>query len=607
MQEYQKGTQCLHAGYVPEGGEPRNIPIVQSTTFRYGSSEAMGALFDLEAEGYFYTRLQNPTSDRVAAKICALEGGTAAMLTSSGQAANFFAVFNICSAGDHVVASAAIYGGTFNLFAVTMKRMGIDFTFVDPNCSEEELNAAFQPNTKAVFGETIANPALIVLDIEKFARAAHAHGVPLIVDNTFATPVGCRPFQWGADIVTHSTTKYMDGHANCVGGAIVDSGNFDWTRYPDRYPGLCTPDESYHGVTYTERFGLGGAYITKATVQLMRDFGATPAPMNAYLLNVGLETLHLRMPQHCANALAVAKFVQKHPKIAWVNYPGLEGDKYHDLAQKYMPKGTCGVVTFGVKGGRKAAETFMAGLKLASIATHVADAKTCVLHPASSTHRQLSEAELAAAGVSADLIRLSHFMDRSDCHGVQKRRSYGGGRCPAAQHRRSLCEDDSLAAPVYQFLSELYLGGNSAGVCPVNPAQTPVDRGSGFRGAGRVRSHGPVYRCHQTDHGGQRGAAPVYRAHLCHSVQLGGLSGAAQAAGPGGLRLCVRRGVLLFPGQLGKRALPGGCDRRAGGDMLCLGLSAQQDSGGRPSVVYHPGTEHGGGNRSALVGAGDSV
>ena len=361
MQDYQNGTQCLHAGYVPENGEPRNIPIVQSTTFRYATSEAMGALFDLEAAGYFYTRLQNPTSDRVAAKICALEGGTAAMLTSSGQAANFFAIFNICSAGDHVVASATIYGGTFNLF----------------------------------------------LDLEKFAKAAHSHGVPLIVDNTFATPIGCKPFEWGADIVTHSTTKYMDGHANCVGGAIVDSGNFDWTKYPDKYSGLCTPDESYHGVTYTERFGLGGAFITKATVQLMRDFGATPAPMNSYLLNVGLETLHLRMPQHCANALTVAKYLKNHPKIAWVNCPSLEGDKYYELAQKYMPNGTCGVVTFGVQGGRKAAETFMAGLKLASIATHVADAKTCVLHPASSTHRQMSDAELMAAGVSPDLIRLS--------------------------------------------------------------------------------------------------------------------------------------------------------------------------------------------------------
>ena len=407
MQNYRPGTDCLHAGYVPESGEPRNIPIIQSTTFRYGSSAAMGALFDLEAQGYFYTRLQNPTSDRVAAKICALEGGSAAMLTSSGQAANFFALFNICSAGDHVVSSSTIYGGTFNLFAVTMKRMGIDFTFVDPGCSKEELDAAFRPNTKAVFGETIANPALIVLDIEKFAQAAHSHGVPLIVDNTFPTPINCRPFDFGADIVTHSTTKYMDGHANCVGGAIVDSGKFDWTKYPDKFPGLCTPDDSYHGVTYTERFGLAGAFITKATVQLMRDFGASPAPMNAYFLNVGLETLHLRMPQHCANAQAIARYLQDHPKVAWVSYPGLEGDKNYALAQKYMPKGTCGVVAFGLKGGRAAAETFMAGLKLASIATHVADAKTCCLNPASSTHRQMTDQELEAAGVGADLIRLS--------------------------------------------------------------------------------------------------------------------------------------------------------------------------------------------------------
>ena len=407
MSNYKRGTDCLHAGYVPESGEPRNIPIVQSTTFRYGTSEAMGKLFDLEAAGYFYTRLANPTSDRVAAKICELEGGTAAMLTSSGQAASFFAVFNICSAGDHVVSSATIYGGTFNLFAVTMKRMGIEFTFVDPNCTEEELNAAFRPNTKAVFGETIANPALTVLDIEKFAKAAHAHGVPLIIDNTFPTPINCRPFEWGADIITHSTTKYMDGHANQVGGAIIDSGKFDWTKYPEKFPGLCTPDESYHGVTYTERFGLEGAFITKASAQLMRDFGCSPAPMNAYFLNVGLETLHLRMPQHCANALAVAQFVKDHPKVEWVTYPGLEGDANYELAQKYMPNGTCGVVTFGVKGGRKAAEKFMAGLKLASIATHVADAKTCVLHPASATHRQMSDAELEAAGVSPDLIRLS--------------------------------------------------------------------------------------------------------------------------------------------------------------------------------------------------------
>jgi len=407
MSDYRISTNCLHAGYRPENGEPRNFPIVQSTTFRYESSEAMGKLFDLEASGYFYTRLQNPTSDHVAAKICALEGGTAAMLTSSGQAANFYAVFNIAACGDHVVASSAIYGGTYNLFAVTMKRMGIEFTFVEPDCSEAELNAAFKPNTKAVFGETIANPALSVLDIEKFANAAHAHGVPLIIDNTFPTPVNCRPFEWGADIVTHSTTKYMDGHANAVGGAIVDSGKFDWTKYPDKFAGLCTPDESYHGVTYTERFGLEGAFITKCTAQLMRDFGSIPGPMNAYLLNVGLETLPLRMAKHCANGLAVAKYLQAHPKVAWVRFPGLEGDSQYELAQKYMPNGTCGVVSFGVKGGRKAAETFMAGLKLASIATHVADAKTCVLHPASATHRQMNDAELAAAGISPDLVRFS--------------------------------------------------------------------------------------------------------------------------------------------------------------------------------------------------------
>ena len=407
MSDYRLSTNCLHAGYVPGNGEPRNIPIVQSTTFRYATGEAMGALFDLEAAGYFYTRLQNPTSDAVAAKICALEGGTAAMLTSSGQAANFFAVFNIASCGDHVVASSAIYGGTFNLFAVTMKRMGVDFTFVEPNCSDAELEAAFRPNTKAVFGETIANPALTVLDIERFAKAAHAHGVPFIVDNTFPTPVNCRPFEHGADIVTHSTTKYMDGHANAVGGAIVDSGKFDWTAHADKFPGLTTPDESYHGITYTEKFGLGGAYITKATAQLMRDFGATPAPMNAYLLNVGLETLPLRMAKHCANALEVARYLEGHDKVAWVNYPGLESSPYHALAQKYMPGGTCGVVSFGVKGGREAASRFMAGLKLCSIATHVADAKTCVLHPASTTHRQMNDAELQAAGVSPDLIRLS--------------------------------------------------------------------------------------------------------------------------------------------------------------------------------------------------------
>ena len=407
MSDYRMSTNCIHAGYRPGNGEPRNIPIVQSTTFRYATGEQMGALFDLEASGYFYTRLQNPTNDHVAAKICALEGGTAAMLTSSGQAANFYAVFNIASCGDHVVASSAIYGGTFNLFAVTMKRMGIEFTFVDPDCSEAELEAAFRPNTKAVFGETIANPALTVLDIEKFARAAHAHGVPLIVDNTFPTPVNCRPFEWGADIVTHSTTKYMDGHANAVGGAIVDSGKFDWNAHADKFPGLTTPDESYHGVTYTERFGLAGAYITKATVQLMRDLGSIPSPQNCYYLNIGLETLPLRMKQHCSNALAVAQYLQSHEKVAWVKYPGLEGDQYHAMAAKYMPNGTCGVVSFGVKGGREAASRFMAGLELASIATHVADAKTCVLHPASTTHRQMNDAELAAAGVSPDLVRLS--------------------------------------------------------------------------------------------------------------------------------------------------------------------------------------------------------
>ena len=407
MPDYKPSTQCVHAGYVPGNGEPRNIPIVQSTTFRYATGEAMGALFDLEAEGYFYTRLQNPTNDRVAAKICALEGGTAAMLTSSGQAANFYAVFNLASCGDHVVASSAIYGGTYNLFAVTMKRMGIEFTFVDPDCTPGELEAAFRPNTKAVFGETIANPALTVLDIETFAAAAHAHGVPLIVDNTFPTPIHCRPFRWGADIVTHSTTKYMDGHANAVGGAIVDSGRFDWMAHADRFPGLTTPDASYHGITYAEKFGLGGAYITKATAQLMRDFGSIPSPQNAYYLNIGLETLPLRVAQHCKNGQAAAEYLAAHPKVAWVNYPGLPGNKYHALAKKYMPDGTCGVVSFGVKGGREAASRFMAGLELASIATHVADAKTCVLHPASTTHRQMNDAELAAAGVSPDLVRLS--------------------------------------------------------------------------------------------------------------------------------------------------------------------------------------------------------
>ena len=407
MDKQKPSTQCIHAGYRPGNGEPRNIPIIQSTTFRYETGEAMGRLFDLKDDGYFYTRLQNPTNDQVAAKICALEGGTAAMLTSSGQAANFFAVFNIATCGDHVIASSSIYGGTYNLFAVTMKRMGVDFTFVDPDCSEETLNAAFRPNTKAVFGETIANPALTVLDIEKFARAAHAHGVPLIVDNTFPTPINCHPFAWGADIVTHSTTKYMDGHANTVGGAIVDSGKFDWDAHAEKFPGLTTPDESYHGVIYTKQFGLGGAFITKATSQLMRDFGSTPAPMSSYLLNIGLETLPLRMAKHCANAKAVAEFLAKHEKVAWVKYPGLPNDSQYSLAQKYMPNGTCGVISFGVKGGRPAAEAFMAGLQLASIATHVADAKTCVLHPASTTHRQMNDTELAAAGISPDLVRLS--------------------------------------------------------------------------------------------------------------------------------------------------------------------------------------------------------
>ena len=402
-----KGTQCVQGGYTPSNGEPRQIPIIQSTTFKYATSEDMGKLFDLEASGYFYSRLQNPTCDTVAAKICELEGGTAAMLTSSGQAASFYAIFNIASCGDHVVSSSTIYGGTYNLFAVTMKRMGIDFTFVDPDCTPEELNAAFRPNTKAVFGETIANPALTVLDFEKFANAAHSHGVPFIVDNTFATPVNCRPFEHGADIVTHSTTKYMDGHGAAVGGCIVDSGKFDWTKYPEKFPGLCTPDESYHGVTYTERFGLGGAYITKATAQLMRDFGSVQSPQNAFILNLGLESLHLRMKRHCENGLAVAKALKADDRIAWVNYPNLEGDKYYELAQKYLPNGSCGVVSFGVRGGRKAAEAFMKGLKIAAIETHVADARTCCLHPASATHRQMNDEELAAAGVSPDLVRFS--------------------------------------------------------------------------------------------------------------------------------------------------------------------------------------------------------
>ncbi|MBQ7375533.1 MAG: O-acetylhomoserine aminocarboxypropyltransferase/cysteine synthase [Clostridia bacterium] len=414
MSNYKIETKCVQGGYTPGNGEPRQIPIIQSTTFKYESSAEMGKLFDLEASGYFYTRLQNPTNDSVAAKICDMEGGTAAMLTSSGQAANFFAIFNIASCGDHVIASSTIYGGTYNLFSVTLKRMGIDFTFVSPDSTEEELNAAFRENTKAVFGETIANPALTVLDIELFAKVAHAHGVPLIIDNTFATPVNCRPFEWGADIVTHSTTKYMDGHGAAVGGCIVDSGKFDWTKYPDKFPGLCTPDESYHGVTYTERFGIEGAFITKATAQLMRDFGAIQAPQNAFLLNLGLESLHVRMARHCENGLAVAKFLKSDDRISWVTYPSLEGDKYYDLAQKYMPGGTCGVVSFGVKGGREMAEKFMGNLKIAAIETHVADARTCCLHPASATHRQMNEEELVAAGISGDLVRLSCGIENAE-------------------------------------------------------------------------------------------------------------------------------------------------------------------------------------------------
>ncbi len=407
MADTRINTKCVQGGYTPGNGEPRQIPIVQSTTFKYASSADMGKLFDLEANGYFYSRLQNPTNDYVAAKIAELEGGTAAMLTSSGQAANFYAVFNIASCGDHVASSSSIYAGTYNLFAVTMKRMGIDFTFVSPDCTAEELEAAFRPNTKAVFGETVANPALTVLDIEKFAKAAHAHGVPLIIDNTFATPINCRPFEWGADIVTHSTTKYMDGHGAAVGGCIVDSGKFDWTKYPDKFPGLCTPDDSYHGVTYTERFGLAGAYITKCTAQLMRDFGSIQSPQSAFYLNLGLESLHVRMKRHCENAQAVAEYLSKHPKVSWVQYCGLPGDKYYELGQKYLPNGSCGVVSFGVKGGRAAAEEFMGKLKVAAIETHVADARTCCLHPASATHRQMNDQELAAAGVTPDLVRYS--------------------------------------------------------------------------------------------------------------------------------------------------------------------------------------------------------
>lgn len=406
-------TTCVQGGYTPKNGEPRQIPIVQSTTFKYDTSDDMAKLFDLEASGYFYTRLQNPTNDYVAAKIAELEGGTAGMLTSSGQAANFYAVFNIANAGDHVVAVSAIYGGTFNLFNVTMRKMGVDFTFISPDSTEEEIEAAFKPNTKAVFGETIANPALRMIDIELFAKVAHRHGVLLIVDNTFATPINCRPIEWGADIVTHSTTKYMDGHGAAVGGAIVDGGKFDWMAHADKFPGLCTPDDSYHGITYAEKFGKEGAFITKCTAQLMRDFGSIQSPQNAFLLNLGLESLHVRMQRHCQNGLAVAKYLASDPRIAWVKYPSLEGDKDYELAKKYCPDGTCGVVSFGVKGGRKAAEEFMKGLKIVAIETHVADARSCCLHPASSTHRQLTDKELVDAGVSPDLVRLSCGIENS--------------------------------------------------------------------------------------------------------------------------------------------------------------------------------------------------
>lgn len=406
-------TLCVQAGYTPKNGEARVLPIYQSTTFKYSSSDAMGRLFDLEDSGYFYTRLQNPTNDAVAAKICALEGGVAAMLTSSGQAANFYAVMNIAQAGDHIVCASALYGGTYNLYAHTIRKMGVEATFVDPDCTEEELSAAFRDNTKAVFGESISNPSLVVLDFEKFAKAAHEHGVPFIVDNTFATPINCRPFEWGADIVTHSTTKYMDGHATSVGGAIVDSGNFDWDAHADKFPGLTTPDETYHGIVYTKKFGEG-AYITKATAQLMRDLGSIQSPQNAFLLNIGLETLHLRMPRHCENALAAAKYLKGHDKVAWVNYPGLEGDKYYEAAQKYMPNGTCGVITFGLKGGRDASIKMMDSLQLIAIVTHVADARSCVLHPASHTHRQMNDQELIEAGVQPDLIRFSVGIENID-------------------------------------------------------------------------------------------------------------------------------------------------------------------------------------------------
>ncbi len=407
MSDYKINTKCVQAGYTPENGEPRQIPIVQSTTFKYATSEDMGKLFDLEASGYFYSRLQNPTNDHVAAKIAELEGGTAAMLTSSGQAANFFALFNICECGSHIVSSSSIYGGTFNLIAVTMAKMGVEVTFVSPDCTEAELDEAFQDNTKAVFGESIANPALTVLDIEKFAKAAHKHGVPLIVDNTFPTPVNCRPIEWGADIVTHSTTKYMDGHGAAIGGAIVDAGKFDWMAYADKFPGLCTPDESYHGITYAEKFGKEGAFITKCTSQLMRDLGCIQSPQNAFILNLGLESLHVRMPRHVENGQAVAEFLSGQPQVAYVNYPGLKSDKYYEIAKKYMPNGGCGVVSFELKGGRKAAETFMRHLKLAAIETHVADARTCCLNPATSTHRQMTEEQLKAAGVPAGLVRIS--------------------------------------------------------------------------------------------------------------------------------------------------------------------------------------------------------
>ena len=407
-------TTCVQGGYRPGNGEPRQLPIIQSTTFKYDTSEQMGRLFDLEETGYFYTRLQNPTNDAVAAKIAQLEGGAAGMLTSSGQAANFFALFNICETGSHVVASSAIYGGTYNLLAHTMAKMGIESTFVSPDCTDEELEAAFRPNTRAVFGETIANPALAVLDIERFAAAAHAHNVPLIVDNTFPTPVNCRPIEWGADIVTHSTTKYMDGHGAGVGGAIVDSGKFDWMAHAELFPGLTTPDESYHGVVYAEKFGLEGAFITKATSQLMRDFGSIQSPQNAFILNLGLESLHVRMPRHCENGMAVAKFLQGSDKVSGVRFPSLPGDPYHELAEKYLPNGSCGVVSFELAGGRKAAERFMAALKIAAIETHVADARTCCLHPASSTHRQMTDDELVAAGISPAMVRMSCGLEGTD-------------------------------------------------------------------------------------------------------------------------------------------------------------------------------------------------